>query len=452
MDSPGTALLLLLAAGLGTGRQDFVEEKVVDRIPVFTTPSLRKLVNEGDTIRLPCFVDKLEGFVLLWRKKDTILSVADKAFNFQDTRATIVEEKEGNWLEIERARLGDEGDYTCHISVIHHQEISHSVRIRTRPKVAAESGLVYGDEGGNASMACSILEGEPTPEVLWSRHGGDDWPRYSPAGEGPTTTLVNLTRHDAGLYVCAADNGFTLIARAETRLRVRHRPYIEPSQDFVHSSPGESIQLTCTIHAFPPATVVWYRGVLPLSSLQYNISSDEPSYRLSLGPEQALVGNYSCTANNSYGVATKDIQLSNKVGPINILSVPVQNSSSSYTLRWEATSASVVKLFKVEVTRTDGRPVLEGESVPSNHSGIIWKGEFRMDGLDSASLYLARVSGTNEFGAGPLSASFLLGTAGARLPDSESLISPAAALRTCVSYKILQAYIILVHYSYTAWS
>ena len=75
-----------------------------------------------------------------------------------------------------------------------------------------------------------------------------------------------------------------------------------------------------------------------------------------------------------------------------------------------------------------------------------------MDGLDSASLYLAQVSGTNEFGAGPLSASFLLGTAGARLPDSESLISPAAALRTCVSYKILQAYIILVHYSYTAWS
>ena len=71
-----------------------------------------------------------------------------------------------------------------------------------------------------------------------------------------------------------------------------------------------------------------------------------------------------------------------------------------------------------------------------------------MDGLESASLYLARVSGTNEFGAGPLSASFLLGTVGARLPD-ESLVSPAAALRTWVSYKILLAYIILVHYSYT---
>ena len=126
-------------------------------------------------------------------------------------------------------------------------------------------------------------------------------------------TLVNITRHDAGLYICTADNGFTANSVAETRLRVRHKPSIEPSDSFVHSSPGEIVQLKCTVHAYPAASVVWYRGVLPLSSLQYKISSEAPNYVLTLEPDQATTGIYSCSANNSFGAATKNIKLSNKV-------------------------------------------------------------------------------------------------------------------------------------------
>ena len=29
-------------------------------------------------VRLPCFVDELEGYVLLWKKEDTILSVGER--------------------------------------------------------------------------------------------------------------------------------------------------------------------------------------------------------------------------------------------------------------------------------------------------------------------------------------------------------------------------------------
>ena len=51
----------------------------------------------------------------------------------QDNGRTSLEaEKEGNWLVVEDARLEDGGEYTCHISAFHPQEISHSVKIRTR--------------------------------------------------------------------------------------------------------------------------------------------------------------------------------------------------------------------------------------------------------------------------------------------------------------------------------
>ena len=46
--------MVLVYVGLGwagAGEEDYPDEKVVERIPVFTTPSLRRLVNEGDRIR-----------------------------------------------------------------------------------------------------------------------------------------------------------------------------------------------------------------------------------------------------------------------------------------------------------------------------------------------------------------------------------------------------------------
>ena len=45
-------VLVCLVLGLvGARDDDYPDEKVVERIPVFTTPSLRRLVNEGDRIR-----------------------------------------------------------------------------------------------------------------------------------------------------------------------------------------------------------------------------------------------------------------------------------------------------------------------------------------------------------------------------------------------------------------
>ena len=44
-------------------------------------------VNTGDTVRLPCLVDRLEGFVMLWKKKDNILTVAEQIIDKVASRA-----------------------------------------------------------------------------------------------------------------------------------------------------------------------------------------------------------------------------------------------------------------------------------------------------------------------------------------------------------------------------
>jgi len=46
--------------------------------PQFVTLPQTLLVNEGDTIRLPCFVNRLEGFVMLWKRGKDIITVGNQ--------------------------------------------------------------------------------------------------------------------------------------------------------------------------------------------------------------------------------------------------------------------------------------------------------------------------------------------------------------------------------------
>ena len=46
--------------------------------PTFLSTEQSLLVNEGDTIKLPCMVDRLEGFVMLWKKNKDIIAVASQ--------------------------------------------------------------------------------------------------------------------------------------------------------------------------------------------------------------------------------------------------------------------------------------------------------------------------------------------------------------------------------------
>ena len=46
-------------------------------------------VNTGDTVRLPCLVDRLEGFVMMWKKKEEILTVATQIIDKVNTIVTI---------------------------------------------------------------------------------------------------------------------------------------------------------------------------------------------------------------------------------------------------------------------------------------------------------------------------------------------------------------------------
>lgn len=58
----------------------------------------------------------------------------------------------------------------------------------------------------------------------------------------------------------------------QIKLDVQHKPEIEQSETFIHSRDGDEVEITCIIHASPPAKVEWYRNGQLLNSSDVVIS------------------------------------------------------------------------------------------------------------------------------------------------------------------------------------
>ena len=48
------------------------------KAPTFLSVAGQFSVTVGDTVRLPCLVDRLEGFVILWKRGAAIITVASQ--------------------------------------------------------------------------------------------------------------------------------------------------------------------------------------------------------------------------------------------------------------------------------------------------------------------------------------------------------------------------------------
>merc|ERR1712106_233542 len=169
--------------------------------PKFVTSPQSIILNEGDTVRLPCMVERLEGFVLLWKRNMDIVTVASQII---DKRVRLDEDEKGNHLILSQATPEDSGDYTCQISAYNPTEITHTLLIRVEPVMTTmpEEVLIV-DEGSPASLECSIVSGTPTPEVKWVRKDMEEEEIV-----GSTLSFSTVTRQHAGYYLCLADNGF----------------------------------------------------------------------------------------------------------------------------------------------------------------------------------------------------------------------------------------------------
>jgi len=402
--------------GGGGGGDDNAEENAIAFLPKFVTRQQNLMVNEGGTIRLPCVVDRLQGFVIIWKKGDKIVTVNNQVFN--EKRYQVVQEENGNALVISLAQESDAAQYTCQISSFKPRNLVHTVKIRVRPEInpVPDNGVIVAKTGDAVTLACMLTKGSPAPEVTWRRKEGRKMANGEETIEGLAFTYQQVSRHDSGVYICSADNGFGEPTTAQIKLDVQHRPEIEQEETFIHTREGDQTEVICVVHSSPRAEVTWYKNGDQLDMSTNAISHVGNRHTLSIpitNPE--AFGQYTCRAQNQYGESQKTTEVSGKATPAVMKSEPKGREHNRFHLEWTAESFSPITKFKVEFKGV-GEEVWKSDettAIKLPHEENTFTGSYVIPRLRPASIYYARVSSQNTYGYSNPSQVFKFATKGA---------------------------------------
>eukprot|EP00092_Neocalanus_flemingeri_P000880 GFUD01000937.1.p1 GENE.GFUD01000937.1~~GFUD01000937.1.p1 ORF type:complete len:449 (+),score=131.49 GFUD01000937.1:118-1464(+) len=321
------------------------EEVFITKTPQFLSQPQEIVVNEGHTVRLPCLVDRLEGFVLLWRKNEQIISVGDQILDRSESRIHLEEVENGNTLVISLADRADEAEYVCSVSAYRKTEIRHNVRIRVKPVITTspEEPLTL-SEGDSATLSCQLLSGTPIPDLKWRRCEGESFPSGEKEILEDVIKLESVTRDDSGCYVCQADNGFADAPVTSLAMLVVEYPptvHIQKTEDS-----AEEITITCTVESQPAAEVTWLKEGEKIEDDTKNIiikKSDKNHTLTLLDAGTDTFSTYTCLAENKLGSEEASLKISGQ----EVVNVEYENQMDNFKEDLHS-EHEVKKLMKID--------------------------------------------------------------------------------------------------------
>ncbi|XP_036215161.1 lachesin isoform X2 [Bactrocera oleae] len=193
------------------------------------------IVREGSNISLRCRASGSPRPIIKWKRDDNSRITINKNH--------IVNEWEGNTLEITRISRLDMGAYLCIASNGIPPTVSKRVKVSVDfpPMLLIPHQLVGAPEGFNVTIEC-FTEAHPTSLNYWTRGEGpiihDSYKYKVESSVGVPVykthmklTVINVSSGDDGIYKCVAKN-----PRGETdgviRLYVSYPPTTSPSGPF----------------------------------------------------------------------------------------------------------------------------------------------------------------------------------------------------------------------------
>uniref|UniRef100_A0A0A9XXI1 Lachesin n=1 Tax=Lygus hesperus TaxID=30085 RepID=A0A0A9XXI1_LYGHE len=399
---------------------------MVTSSPRFVTKGQNYRVVIGDTLVLPCEVENLGSYVLLWRRGASVLT-ADKIMVTRDTRFRLVD---GFNLEISNVAPQDAGDYVCQIGDGDNRDQIHTVEILVPPSIRTSpaGGQLTARKGGTITLECKA-SGNPVPTISWSRKD-HSMSTSDKAGEGFSITLEKVDRHQAGVYQCTAQNGVGDPVTVDMTLDVLYPPEIEVERSWVHSGEGYEAQLVCIVHGEPAPNVVWYQDSFIMEPTERKTMETRANkHSLNIKHVQASdFGNYSCVAENSLGRAKKYMELSGRPSPAQFRSTPFSRNKDSYNLTWMVESyppLEEVRLLyrKIMMNDTHQKHGKWHEVIlhPNNGDTFTHLMSYNIRNLEAASVFEAIAQAKNRYGWNEVSDLYQFYTRGPDYPSEPSL-------------------------------
>lgn len=435
---------------------EYTKEAALDGLQeakILTQPK-HLIVDSGTTIQLPCLVDKLPDQVqIMWKRPDAETNqilVIGKTIQDEDykTRTEVEIKKDGSFLNIGVANVGDAGRYTCELAIpgIKQRSVTHTVSIRVPPEISQHSdSVVQTKKGRQVRLACKGT-GHPEPTVKWTRVGKGKLPDGSSEKEGEELMISNVDRHDAGVYRCTADNGFTQQASKEIELKVMYTPEIQVQEVFVHTKTGKDVEIVCNVHGEPKPSVSWKKDGQPVKQdSRLKLTNIHSKHSLIISQvERSDFGEYSCHAASSTGSEQQHIEISGMAGPPEFKSEPAGGQADSYLLEWTVVSYTLVTAFKVEIREVGTTAWRESSAKPIEDGPYHYAGKEFLKELTYATRYEARVQARNDEGWSKTREHFYFATQGAEPPVKGVTAGSSAGLGGLATSCLLTI-VLLVH-------
>uniref|UniRef100_A0A7N6AME4 Neural cell adhesion molecule L1 n=1 Tax=Anabas testudineus TaxID=64144 RepID=A0A7N6AME4_ANATE len=209
---------------------------------------------------------------------EPIIHWMDSRLHHIQLNQRVVVGKDGNLYFAHLTPEDSRNDYTCNVQYLATRTIlakepitltvtpSNSVVRNKRPQMMRPSSTqstYHVLRGQTVELEC-IVQGLPTPDVMWLRKDGELF-------ESRTTKDMfdrrlrfnNISESDAGEYQCRANNSQGKITHTYTVI-VEAAPYWlkEPVSQLY--APGETVRLDCQADGIPTPTISWTVNGLPL--------------------------------------------------------------------------------------------------------------------------------------------------------------------------------------------
>eukprot|EP00095_Tigriopus_kingsejongensis_P001599 maker-scaffold317_size209118-snap-gene-0.9 protein:Tk01599 transcript:maker-scaffold317_size209118-snap-gene-0.9-mRNA-1 annotation:"GF16716" len=411
---------------------DDQKDEAITVLPHFVTLGSTFEFDRGNTIRLPCYVDKMpETFVLFWKKVtpeagETLVAMDDNVITSDSKRVSVEVSYDGadrgSTLVISLAQDEDEGKYICSMGDSEKTTIKHTVLVRAPPQITKHpaNGLLLAQKGDTVTLSCQG-QGSPAPKITWSRRG-----KTLPSGDetidASELTFLNVDRKHSGIYTCTADNGFSQEVQEKIEVYVEYKPEVTVEEVFIHANTGNQVELVCFVHAHPKAVVTWFKNSMALTNESTSLHHSRNRHTLMISElSDNDFGNYTCRAENKWGVSSKVIEISGLAAPAEFASQAKGFEPEQYLIEWTVQSHTPVEEFLLRFRAHDAQDWEEFRIQPTQESALIYAGKRSLSNLSSASQYEATVQTKNNRGWSRTSQRFQFATFGAEpLTDASS--------------------------------
>ncbi|XP_056022847.1 opioid-binding protein/cell adhesion molecule homolog isoform X5 [Ostrea edulis] len=306
--------------------------------PRFDVPIVNITVVAGKTAVLPCSIESLGEFKVVWTDQySTLLTLAEKRI-IDDERMVLDRPHTKDWnLLLHDVKYEDRGRYTCQINTLPIKTKTIELIVLVPPEILdTSSNDLTTKEGDTVTLTCNVT-GIPRPTVQWFRkphadsqehhkervktttHGhygnqlSDDHCLYTVSHRGvgingEILIIHNVSRYCDGIYECVAFNDVPPAVNRVISVMVEFPPEVWLNNKKMSQSLGKETILECKVTAFPQAVSVWrFENVFLANSLKHRIDIyKDKGHTIILSVRIMNItkedfGQYSCFASNEFG-------------------------------------------------------------------------------------------------------------------------------------------------------